>query len=55
MAARGPEREYTRATTYGIGDIVCHAQFGTGVVLTLASQKCTVLFKDQVRRMASAN
>src|SRR5437016_5566484 len=42
-AARGPEHVYTRATAYGIGDIVCHEQFGTGVVLKLASNKCTVL------------
>lgn len=54
-AARGPEHVYTRAATYGIGDIVCHEQFGTGVVLKLASNKCTVLFKDQARLMASAN
>ena len=54
-AARGSERVYTRATTYSIGDIVCHEQFGTGVVLKLASNKCTVLFKDQARLMASAN
>jgi hypothetical protein len=54
-AARGPERVYTRTTAYSIGDIVCHAQFGTGVVLKLAAQKCTVLFKDQARLMASAN
>jgi hypothetical protein len=54
-AARGPERVYTRAATYGIGDIVCHEQFGTGVVLKLASHKCTVLFKDQARLMAAAN
>jgi hypothetical protein len=54
-AARGPERVYTREATYGIGDIVCHEQFGTGVVLKLASRKCTVLFKDQARLMAAAN
>jgi hypothetical protein len=54
-AARGPERVYSRVATYSIGDIVCHEQFGTGVVLTLASHKCTVLFKDQARLMATAN
>jgi Zn ribbon nucleic-acid-binding protein len=54
-AARGPARVYTRATTYDIGDIVCHEQFGPGVVLKLGSNKCTVLFKDQARLMASAS
>jgi hypothetical protein len=41
--------------TYGIGDIVLHEQFGKGIVLKLAPQKCTVLFQDQERRLASAN
>jgi hypothetical protein len=41
--------------TYRIGDIVLHAQFGKGIVLKLAPQKCLVLFQDQERLMASAN
>jgi hypothetical protein len=32
-----------------------HEQFGKGIVLKLAPQKCLVLFQDQERLMASAN
>jgi hypothetical protein len=43
------------AATYRIGDIVLHAHFGKGVVLRLSTRKCTVLFQDKERLMASAN
>jgi hypothetical protein len=54
-AATGTEHRYTTTATYHIGDIVLHEQFGKGVVLQLATKKCTVLFEDQERLMASAN
>jgi len=46
---------YSVAATYRIGDILLHEQFGKGVVLKLSTRKCTVLFKDKERLMASAN
>lgn len=46
---------YTRTATYRIGDIVLHEQFGKGIVLKLAAQKCYVLFQDKERLMASGN
>jgi hypothetical protein len=54
-AATGKEHRYTVTATYHIGDIVLHEQFGKGVVLKLAMKKCTVLFEDKERLMASAN
>jgi len=54
-AASGEEHVYTMVATYRIGDIVLHEQFGKGVVLKLATNKCYVLFKDKERLMASAN
>ena len=54
-AASGEEHVYTMAATYRIGDIVLHEQFGKGVVLKLSTRKCTVLFQDKERLMASAN
>jgi len=54
-AAKGPEQVYSMTATYRIGDILLHEQFGKGVVLKLSTQKCTVLFQDKERLMASAN
>jgi Zn ribbon nucleic-acid-binding protein len=54
-AAKGQERQYTTTAAYSIGDILLHEQFGKGVVLTLLTKKCRVLFKDKERLMASAN
>jgi hypothetical protein len=54
-AATGKEHRYITTATYHIGDIVLHEQFGKGVVLKLATKKCTVLFEDKERLMASAN
>lgn len=54
-AASGEEQVYTTAATYCVGDIVLHEQFGKGVVLKLSTKKCTVLFQDKERLMASAN
>jgi uncharacterized Zn finger protein (UPF0148 family) len=53
--ASGEEHVYTMGATYRIGDIVLHAQFGKGVVLKLSTNKCTMLFQDKERLMASAN
>lgn len=54
-AAKGQEHVYSMAATYRIGDILLHEQFGKGVVLKLSTSKCTVLFQDKERLMASAN
>ena len=54
-AATGTARRYTRTVAYRIDDIVLHEQFGKGVVVKLATKKCTVLFQDKERLMASAN
>ncbi len=54
-AAQGTELVYTMGAVYRIGDIVLHEQFGKGVVLKLATNKCHVLFQDKERAMASAN
>lgn len=53
--ATGTAQRYTRTAHYCLGDCVLHEQFGPGVVLKLAAQKCLVLFQDQERLMASAN
>jgi hypothetical protein len=54
-AATGKEHRYTMTATYGIGNILLHAQFGKGVVVQLATKKCPVLFQDKERLLASAN
>jgi hypothetical protein len=54
-AAQGQERVYSMVAAYRIGDILLHEQFGKGVVLKLLTKKCTVLFEDKERLMASAN
>jgi hypothetical protein len=54
-AATGTERQYTRTAIYHIDDILLHEQFGRGVVLKLATKKCSVLFQDKERLMASGN
>lgn len=53
--ATGEEQQYTMTAQYHLGDIVLHEQFGKGVVVKLATQKCLVLFQDQERMMVSAN
>jgi hypothetical protein len=54
-AAKGPEQVYSMTAPYRIGDILLHEHFGKGVVLKLSPGKCTVLFQDKERLMASAN
>lgn len=53
--ATGKEHQYAMTAQYHIGDVVLHEQFGKGVVVKLAAQKCLVLFQDQERMMVSAN
>jgi hypothetical protein len=53
--ATGAEHQYRTTAAYNVGDILLHAQFGKGVVLKLLSKKCSVLFQDKERLMASAN
>jgi hypothetical protein len=54
-AATGTARRYTRTTAYHLNEILLHEQFGPGIVVKLAEQKCYVLFQDKERLMASAN
>jgi hypothetical protein len=54
-AATGAEHQYRTTEAYNIGDILLHEQFGKGVVLKLLTKKCSVLFQDKERLMASAN
>ncbi|MDA8098477.1 MAG: hypothetical protein M0042_02475 [Nitrospiraceae bacterium] len=53
--ARGKEHLYTVSGRYRVGDIVLHDKFGKGVVRKLSPNRCTVLFEDKERLMASAN
>jgi hypothetical protein len=53
--AKGKERDYSMASKYRIGEIVNHDTFGKGIVMSLYSHKCNMLFKDRERLMASTN
>ncbi len=53
--ARGKEQDYSMTTKFCIGDIVNHQTFGKGVVLKLYVNKCSMLFKDGEKLMASSN
>jgi hypothetical protein len=53
--ARGTESPYGMGKAFKIGDIIAHELFGKGVVLQVASKKCTAIFVDKERIMVSAN
>jgi hypothetical protein len=53
--AKAQERVYIMTGRYRVGDVVLHDIFGKGIVRKLFVNKCTVLFKDKERLMASAN
>lgn len=53
--AKGKERDYDVSVKYGIGDVVNHQAFGKGIVVRLHTNKCSMLFKDKERLMASTN
>ncbi|MGE3541827.1 MAG: hypothetical protein AB7N91_30945 [Candidatus Tectimicrobiota bacterium] len=54
-AAPDQARPYTRTAAYRLNEILLHEQFGLGVVVRLGERKCSVLFQDKERLMASAN
>ncbi len=53
--AHGPELPYDMARSYRTGDVIVHGIFGKGVVQKTLFKKCTVLFRDKERLLASAN
>ena len=53
--ARGTEIPYEMGRVFKVGDVIAHELFGKGVVLQIASKKCTAIFVDKERIMVSAN
>jgi hypothetical protein len=53
--AHGPELPYDMEKSYRAGDLIAHSIFGKGVVQKTLFKKCTVLFKDKERILATAN
>jgi hypothetical protein len=54
-AARGPELAYDMARSCRAGDVILHPIFGKGVVQKTFFKKCSVLFKDRERVLATSN
>jgi hypothetical protein len=54
-AARGPELPYDMTSSFRDGDFIVHSFFGKGVVLKTYFRKCSVLFRDKERLLATAN
>jgi len=54
-AAQGPELPYDMASSFNNGDFIVHSFFGKGVVLKTYSKKCSVLFRDKERLLATDN
>lgn len=53
--ARGVEIPYGMGKSFKLGDLISHDLFGKGVVLQVASKKCSVIFKDKERMLVTAN
>jgi hypothetical protein len=53
--ADGQELPYNMANTYRPGDVIVHSIFGKGVVQKTLFEKCSVLFRDRERLLATAN
>lgn len=53
--ARGGEIPYGMGKAFKVGDLISHDLFGKGVVLQIASKKCSAIFVDKERIMVSAN
>ena len=54
-AARGPELPYDMESSFRDGDLIVHNFFGKGIVLKTYFRKCSVLFRDKERLLASSN
>jgi hypothetical protein len=54
MQGKGPKdfKPYAVATTYVPGELVKHAKFGDGVVLSVEPSKIEVLFESGARKLA---
>jgi hypothetical protein len=53
--AKGPELPYGTTNSYRAGDLISHSVFGKGVVQQVRFNKCSVLFRDKERLLATAN
>ena len=54
-SARGPERPYDMTGAYRAGDVIIHSVFGRGILQKVFPGKCSVLFRDKERLLATAN
>jgi len=54
-AAHGPELPYDMEGSFRDGDLIVHSFFGKGVVLKTYFRKCSVLFRDKERLLATSN
>lgn len=54
-AAHGPELPYDMASSFCDGDLIAHNYFGKGIVLKTYFRKCSVLFRDKERLLATTN
>ena len=53
--AKGPELPYNMANSYAAGDFIVHSVFGKGVAQKALFKKCSVLFRDKERLLATSN
>ena len=54
-AANGPELQYDMESSFRDGDLIAHNFFGKGIVLKTYFRKCSVLFRDKERLLATSN
>jgi hypothetical protein len=54
-AAPRPELPYDMESSFRDGDLIVHNFFGKGVVLKTYFRKCSVLFRDKERLLATSN
>jgi hypothetical protein len=54
-SARGPEQPYDMTCSYRAGDVIIHSVFGRGILQKVFPGKCSVLFRDKERLLATAN
>ena len=54
-AAVGIELDYDMALSYRSGDLIAHKVFGKGVVQKTFFKKCSILFRDKERILATSN
>lgn len=54
-AAHGPELPYDMVSSFCDGDLIVHNFFGKGIVLKTYFRKCSVLFRDKERLLATSN